>query len=710
MAVNAELKNHNNAMTLFIDGKPVPFTTYKPTEAADDGLFIQTVRKSLKDISQCGLHVHFVPTFFDWPDDGKYDFSRVDLRVREVIKTDPLAYVIIRIQSESLTPDWWMRENPDAVFQCGTGKNPELPPAMYSTVRAPSLGSDFWQTQGLKALEALAGHVKKQDYAEKVIGYLPTAYNSNEWFFRTYHDLRVTDICPAMQKAFCDYLQKKTNSQKDFTVPGRIERGYGDYGYIYHPDALESVFPVVEYYRFINTLCAETIIDVTKTLRRTHEPQKIIVGTFYGYSLGLANFYWLADSGHLDLQRLLEKDGPDFTCSPLEYFTRNFREKHNGGFCWSQSTAADSARIAGKAYFGEDDSAPPDITPAGWSKAKDNEEDAENLKRNFVFSLCKGQLMWWYDLHGHWYETKERIDVIENCVRIAKEALNTDRQQISEVGVIMDEQAPWYITLDRQFQRAMFWENFHNTFSRAGVAVDLFGLGDIHKTDLKKYKIIFMPTCFCLNNKQRQIIESLKSDSRTIVFYQATGFINPENKSNIICDKNIYELTGINVKSTKSPFQLKITTDDRHPLTKNCEDICFGVETEKPLNFFVEDGDTETLGYYSGRGPVGLAIKKFDKWTSIYCAVPSMPYVLSRNLMKYAGVHIYCEDYDVIYANKSYVGLFVLDGQVKQIKLPGKYKVRECFSDNFFSDSPIDEINFNAKLYHTYLFELRNGD
>ncbi len=125
--MEALFKLHNGAITLFINGQPYPFTTYKSTEMPDDRLFEQTVRRSVADLAARGVHVHFVPIFFDWPAPGQYDFARMDWRVGQVLAADPQAWVVIRIQAASMAPKWWMDANPDGVLQFGFGRGVELP-------------------------------------------------------------------------------------------------------------------------------------------------------------------------------------------------------------------------------------------------------------------------------------------------------------------------------------------------------------------------------------------------------------------------------------------------------------------------------------------------------------------------------------------------------------------------------------------------------
>ena len=703
----AELKLHNGAMTLFINGRPVPFTTFKATESDHDDNFEVTVARTVPDMAARGVHVFFVPVGFGWDGPDKYDFHRMDEQINHVLKHDPEAWVVIRIQSGSFVPGWWCKKNPDKLvaFAVAPGDKPWNP--AHQSGGYPSLGSDFWDTQGIPAIKALVAHVLAQDYARRVIGYLPTAYNTNEWFIRSYDDTQVGDLCPAMQKAFAGYLHENYGMYYELRIPDRIERSRGDLGYFFHPDPRRSRIPIVAYYQFMNRLCAQTIVKICQAIRAAHAPQPIIVGTFYGYSQGLSNFNWVAESGHLDLARMLRSDGPDFTASPLEYFTRNFRETPGGGLCWSQGSAPDAALIAGKAYFGEDDFAPPTLPPNGWSATNSKREDAETLKRNFVFSLCKGQLFWWYDLNGHWYEGQERLDAVAQCVPIARASLERDRRPVAEVAVVMDEQASFYVTLDRYFQRSMFWENFYYSFAEIGAPVDLLLLSSLEQADLGRYKAIFFPTCFSLNNAQRRLIDGLKADGRTLVFYQADGLINPDaDPKEVLTGNNMPSLAGFKVAESRRLLQMQLTTGTGHELLKGFEDQTFGQHLEPTVRFVVEDPNAEPLAYYSGRGPVGMARRQFATWTSIYTAVPVLPVPLVRNIIRQAGVHVYLDTPDIVYANRSYLGIFTKHAGPTTICLPRPARVREAFTGSVIAANPVRNFQLDAAKYHTYLFVL----
>lgn len=706
--MQAEFHLHNGAITLFINGKPYLCVTYKSTESVNDAYFAETVSRSVADLAARGIHVHFVPIFFDWPAPGQYDFSRMDWRVQQVLAADSQAWVVIRVQAISMAPRWWMEAHPDGVVQFGYGRGVETPRPANQTLPAPSLGSDFWDEHGIPALTALAQHVKAQPYASRVIGYLPTAYNTNEWFFRSYDAQQVNDLCPAMQRRFATHL-KETYGSEDGHVPDRLERHLADECYLFDPDPRRSKSPVTAFYQFYSNLCAETILKAAQALRQVHQLDRIIVGTFYGYLLELAQFYWLADSGHLALRRLLEPDGLDFTCNPLAYFTRNIHELPGGGFVWSLSTGCDSSRLHGKAYFGEDDFPPPDgIGLATWAGGQTAGEDIETLRRNFSFTLCKGQNQWWYDLGGHYFDGQDRLDMVQQCAQIAGDALNRNRSSVSEVAVILDELAPTYLQLDYDFQRAVFWENFFHSFARIGAPVDLLMLSDLEKADLSRYKAVFFPTCFALTTADRARIENLKSGGRTLVFYQADGYIDPASKTPFDLQR-ICDLTGMSLLKAENHWHSfpRLTTLSGHPLLVGFEDQPFGVRGEKLLYFYINDPTVEPLARFNGLGALGMARKVFPEWTSIYCAVPVIDPALVHNIIKSAGVHCFTSDrLDITYACQDYVALFTRRGGARTLDLPQVRRVRELFHAAVQTTSLVTQVTWQAEPYTTYLFLL----
>jgi hypothetical protein len=698
--MDARLVRHRGAMAISVNGQVFPCVSFKATEQGSDALFVETVERVVPAFAAHGVHLYFAPVYFGWDGDGCYDFSRVDRRIEAILQHDPQAYIVIRIQAACFAPTWWMADHPDEVLTFGSGREPDVRHYTHKTSATPSFASTFWEREASDALRALAAHVCDSHYAAHVIGYMPCAFNSNEWFVRSYQDGLVSDFSPAMQRAYQAYMTHLTGKAGDYPIPDRLARGEAEEGFLMHPDS-----PVVAYYRLANELCAQAILQLTQVLREAHAPDRILIGAFYGYQMDLANFHWLPDSGHLALSTLLDADdGPDFFSSPLDYFGRNLYERPGGGFCWAQGTAPDSAPLVGKAYIGEDDAPPPRCADF-WSWAGDTEQDVEMLKRNFAFTLCKGQLQWWYDLVGHWYDDPHRLAVVKQCTAIAHDALEYDRTPVSQVAVVLDERASWYCALDFQMQRAINWESFFHSFDALGMPVDLYLQTDLPRVDPARYRAIFFLSPFALTGEERAQVARFKQGGRLLAFSLWPGYLTPGGGA-AMSEASLSDLVGMQVSRANFWYQLRLTLRDDHPLVAGLGSPTYGTHRELAETMVVTDPAAMPLAHYNGRGRVGMAMRTFPEWTSVYSAIPGWPAPLAARMAEMAGAHRYITTNDVLYANRSYVALFAREPGVKTIRLPHAARVRELFTGQQIASSPVQEFTWEAAQYRTDLFAL----
>jgi hypothetical protein len=79
--------------------------------------------------------------------------------------------------------------------------------------------------------------------------------------------------------------------------------------------------------------------------------------------------------------------------------------------------------------------------------------------------------------------------------------------------------------------------------------------------------------------------------------------------------------------------------------------------------------------YSLGRNRPGLGVKTFnagtaDEWHSVYSATPNIPSPVLRGVARYAGVHLYNEEGDVLYATPRFVAAHTVKGGPRTFKLP----------------------------------------
>ena len=77
-----------------------------------------------------------------------------------------------------------------------------------------------------------------------------------------------------------------------------------------------------------------------------------------------------------------------------------------------------------------------------------------------------------------------------------------------------------------------------------------------------------------------------------------------------------------------------------------------------------------------GRCKPGFAVKTFNSgtpqaaWTSVYMASPDIPGPVLRGIARYAGVHLYSEDGDVLYATPDLLSVHTVCGGPRTFRLP----------------------------------------
>jgi hypothetical protein len=122
-------------------------------------------------------------------------------------------------------------------------------------------------------------------------------------------------------------------------------------------------------------------------------------------------------------------------------------------------------------------------------------------------------------------------------------------------------------------------------------------------------------------------------------------------------------------------------TNFAHPITQDLPQDLFWGSTQ-PIGpiFHLEDPQAVSLGdvvYSLGRCQPGLGVKSFhvepgsaQAWNSVYTAAPSVPAPVLRGIARFAGVHLYNEQGDVLYATRDLLAVHTAGGGARTFQLP----------------------------------------
>ena len=711
LPVKAEIKKHNGTSALFINGKPqffMGFTTYFGKKKiykrfADSGshfylLHVSFSGRWMSGESEDSVGNYTVPI---WEAPGKYNLISLDNGMTKILEADPNAYIIIRIYLDS--PRWWDNKYPEEMCLWANGER----------FRA-SIASQIWREETAKTLKHVIRYVRTAEYSNHIIGYSLTGQSTEEWFYHSYEN--GPDYSLPMQKAFQRYLEneykiiKRLNHSWNSTFSSFSEIKILAKDELNKKGECLTFFSartdtnIIDYYSFASKIMAETIRYFSKIVKEATDGM-LLCGSPYGYIGRGAE----PARGTNAIEDILKCPDIDTITTPTSYV-----EQRRIGTPWPSQGIVDSVTLAGKLWLNSSDIrthltrsfcevpgfCAPDHPRYGKQQTvfngyPDEKDGITAMRKNFCWSLCKGVNFYWNDLCGKYYDSTTYQKEITRFSVIVQESLTQDRSSVAEVAVIVGPFASTYMEKASGYliEQAVMTQRI--LLSQSGVPFDEFYTFDMERMDVERYKIIFFISAWKLGRKERELIEKkFKSNGRTLVWICAVGAYGDKKEFSV---KNISDITEINLESEnlESFYRIGISNRD-HYITKYLPGgISFGSEIPfGPIIYSIDD-KANVLGeiiyinqIYKSQvyalktpGKAGWAIKELPKWKSVYFSVPGIPSVILRRLIRYAGAHIYNSRDDILYANRNYISVFAHEEGTREIRLPGRYKVREVFSN-----------------------------
>ncbi|MBI4976867.1 MAG: beta-galactosidase [Spirochaetes bacterium] len=629
-----------------------------------------------------------------WLDEGKYDFSDVDARIKKVIAANPKARILVRIKVES--PKWWTDRHPDEH-------------SYYSANNAirdsgqNSLASEVWETSYERMLRDFIRHIEASDYVSHVIGYHPAGGYSSEWFWYG-NDKGKIDYGPAAKKRFRSWLMGKyatidalrtawalpdVSFDGENIIPSPEQRRQSEYLTLRDPAKLAQV---KDYRDFLSDMVSHQIIKMCRICKEETGGKKI-AGVFYGYS-----FYFsgqtLENHGFQQLRSVLESPYVDFICSPTDYSRRRGGEE--GNFI---SAYFSSYQLHNKLYIDEADIRTHLFPKGEYGRTADLDETIAVIQRSFGYSLTRGTGLWWFLIAGdyvfHQDEIMREIALMKNA---SGRFLAMDKTSRKEVAFITDEDGFSYMNPNDNAENRSFLYGTMINASIMGAPFDMYLMHDITNARFPNYKMYIFLNSYKVTKEVRTAIEQkIKRNNAVSVWVYASGVISG-NRFDV---SSMTDLTGITMRSENRNAQVKVSIADvSHPITaKYAADGT--IHNLGPL-FWADDPKAGTLARYNDMSII--AVREFGTWRSVYSLVPLTKEMLN-GLCRYAGVHVYSDTYDVLSANNNFVMLHTVNGGPKRISLPERSDVYDALSGRQIG-ADVDAITADMPKQVTRLYRL----
>jgi len=679
----AEVKPLNGSPALFFDGKPVfPAINWVSGPRPDGWDFEEQARRS----AQTGLHIYAfdVGKGMEWigPGPGRagdFDFSTVEVRFGRVLKADPGALFHLRVYLETGHGDWWEKAHGDECEILSDGRRNGM-----------SFASNVWREQAKEFLRAYIGHFRKTGLYDRIIAYQVGDGHTGEWVKgESSMSAPCGDFSRPMRLYFQDWLRKRYGSDvsklraawhapaasfETAAVPA-AERQLEARLYTFRDPASEQ--DVIDYFQALADLCGDAVADLCRTVKQETGGDRL-AGAFYGYLLDLAwnggffrerpdsDYSTYQRSGHLGLRRVLASPDVDFLVSPYSYGFRGM-----GGDSPSM-LPAESVRFHGKLLLIEDDTRThADREDPNYGQVKTLAGSRTILRRNLAHFLTHGEGAWWALWKVNAAKVPEFGTLLREFKDIGERSMTMDRSSAAEIAVLLDDESFFYETCRYNLDIPLIFQQRLWGLPRLGAPFDVFLLDDFLGGELRPYKLYIFLNPFRLDAGRREALaRELRHNGRTALWIYAPGYLKEGPAL-----ENMEELTGLHFGLGEQPWgPLVHVTDFEHPLTKGLsQDLFWGTNAKLAPLFYVDDPAARVLGevvYSQGNCRPGFAVKEFAGWKSVWSAAPNIPANVLRNIARWAGVHIYSDAGDVLYANKGLLGVHTVAGGERVFRLP----------------------------------------
>ncbi|MDD3926554.1 MAG: hypothetical protein PHT33_07835 [bacterium] len=718
--MHVQVNRDNGVPILMLNDKPMPVIGYRDHHPV---VHMETT----ESFTKAGIKIHFLsisPAGRAYQGNGLYKL--LDNNAESVLKKCPDTYFLILTSvdiKKASEPRWF------------NGKSDQLtiwPPNMREGDRV-SMASKAWREEVKGDLRRLVEHVKNAPYANRVLGFFLSG-GGGEWG-------DYWDYSKPAQQGFIEWLnvkygddvqllKKKWNDPnitfEAVAIPAWKELSSADDGIFYDPGKNRRI---IDYLLYHHQLAADTAIDFCKVIKEESDNKKL-TGLWNGYMFlpewwqdGDAANNIIANRRVKMFSRILESPYVDFVTAPYSY-----QERHSGG-CFVSQIPLDSIVLHGKLALVEDDTRTHLSTSHSaylscqkygddFGKASNEDESIAVLKRNFAGVLTKpGSGIYYFGLGddgNKWFDSPAILNTVGSFKEIAGNTLAKDKNA-SNIAVIVSYRSFLYQKINDLSRDFLLNQMYHN-LTVVGAPFDTYLDSDLNdkKFPFDKYKMYIFLNSFYLPDAERQLIrEKVCRSGNTVVWIYASGFIDEESAQ----VGNISSLTGINVAKYEGKLTRLncVVNNYTHDITKGLPtNTRFGCERTMEPVFWVDDPDAQILGELSCttnedwirtfRKP-GLCVKRFKSWTSIWSGIPNLPSSLLRNMAKSAGVHIYSEGDDQVFASQKVFSIHARYDGVRKISFPKKTNIYDPFSKRYVARN-VDKVEEFMKKGDTLIWML----
>ena len=640
-----------------------------------------------------------------WPHENEFRPELLDQAAAIYARDNPNAWFMFDL-SIYPPPDWCKR-NVDEMCRDESGALVKDGRPTFSLTSKKAL-ADF-----LSVLEKAISHIEASPYANRVIGYRINSGHTIEWlgWFRPNPNTTL-DFSPSAQRGFESWARERYPQISDFSVPTLKERIFPKgTELLWHVD--EHIRPVA-YHRYLSDVTADDVIAMCRRARELTHGRKLI-GTYYGYVMTLWSGGIQQIQSHFSLKRLLDAKAVDFLLSPQPYGYRNLGE--NLGDMKPFATLAANGVLPilendARTHNG------PYIEKFNCLQTPTLQATLGITRRDLATVLCRNQVPYFYSLNnGTEFDFPEWSRDAAAAAAVGRHCRLSGVRRRAEIAVVVSEETIKAMPILQDGSLYAFDGNCRQRYRKDGTvevrkenavpfASDPFGSAYVRYSrigapvdyvlaeDLKDhpgdYRLYVFANSFLTDEAFRRCVGDLRRREATLLWLSAPGYLDRASETL----EAMAELTGLTFvkRPERAEPYVVMEGDGRTMGTRGFR--------MSPL-FSVCDAD-EVLARYDD-GTAGVAVKRTDRATSVFCGPYQTDLAFLRDIAKRAGVTICSDSGDPFESNDRLITLHARTAGRKTLRLPRRTAVLDVFNRKLVARDA-DIVTFDAPLHSSWLF------
>ncbi len=657
------------------------------------------------------------------------DYRGLDWQARTLLEICPEARFFVRMMD--MPPESWGKANPDDMLQNHLGERYPI----------PSYASDRYLAEATSFLRTLAGWCERQEWAERIIGYV--VYPLGEGATPLACEGFLFDQSPVMQQAFRAFLRGKYKTDMALqaawhdpavrldtaAVPRDPDfRRRGDQPVLFWPEA-RQVQRERDYFECQGPLFRRYYEAAIGAFKAAAPNRLVGFDAFKGNMMGwmthpiFSGGKWkehygdqFLATGTSGMAELLDLPGLDLVATPHDYRCRWV------GFGFDPEGIGDSIQLHGRMMLVEEDQRSYANGERGLFGSIEPGEEEAILYRNLAACLSKGQNTYPMDVCVGYFEHEAIQAVFEKRLALKNRFLDLEREEVPCVTMLVDDRSGMYTDFSAEYNdlaviRQRIWGMNH-----CGVPTRTFLWDDLERANFPAcHQLFLLPNCYLANERNLRLLrDKLFRDGRVIVFGPGSGITDGQTVDPAFAAA----MLGLDMELYDYEYPRFVTLDNwAHPLAAGfgaCDcfgdthrygplllpfdraapECCGGAKPRRALAAdsrpFVRLG---TLPIDNGKRRPGLVVKEFGRgaagnggpgergpgdYAVVFAAAVPLPARLLRNLARFSGTHVYDEEDDVVFADSATVAVHAVKPGERRLRLP-----RACAVEDLIAGTPL---------------------